>query len=213
MRYRKILVFSLLALSSLIGVAKDKKKTVLPADILRAQTVLVVVDPNAGMDVADPNANRIAQVDVEQALMKWGRFSLAMDASTADLVITVSKGNGKIAQGDIGGVPVNNRPVIFQPNNSGVLIGGRQGNNGNPNDPSNPQSQPPDPRPQATVGQSQDMFVVYRNNKNDPQSAPLDTPAVWRYTSRSALRSPDVPAVDEFRNVIAESEKQLSGKP
>jgi hypothetical protein len=36
---------------------------------------------------------------------------------------------------------------------------------------------------------------------------------VWRYTSRDALHSPDVPAVDEFRNVIAQSEKQLAGKP
>jgi hypothetical protein len=207
------LVVSVLLLTCLAGYAKDKKKTVLPADILQAQTVLVLIDPNAGVDIEDPNANRIARLDVEQALMKWGRFSLAMDASTADLVITVSKGNGKLAQPTIGGVPNNNRPVIFQPTDSGGRIGGRQGNTGNPGDPSNPQSQSPDPHPEVTVGGSQDMFVVYRNNKNDPQYAPLDTPAVWRYTSRDALHSPDVPAVDAFRNVIAQSEKQLAGKP
>jgi hypothetical protein len=57
------------------------------------------------------------------------------------------------------------------------------------------------------------MFVVYRTNKNDPRDAPLDSPAVWRYSSRDALHSPDVPAVDEFRKVIAESEKKLAGKP
>lgn len=213
MRCRKSLAISVLLLSSLVAAAKDKKKTLLPADILQAQTVLVVIDPNAGMDIQDPNANRIAQVDVEQALMKWGRFSLAMDASTADLIITVSKGNGKIVQPTIGGVPNNNRPVIFDPSDSGGRIGARQGSTGNPGDPSNPQSPSSSPRPEIAAGQSQDMFVVYRSNRNDPHDTPLDTPAVWRYTSGDALHSPDVPAVDEFRKLIAESEKQLAGKP
>ena len=207
---RKGLVAFVMLVSCLAGYAKDKK-TALPADILQAQTVLVVVDPNAGVDIQDPNANRLARVDVEQALMKWGRFSLVQEASTADLIITVNKGNGKMAQPTIGGVPQNNRTGIIQPTDSGVRIGGRQGNTGNPNDPSN--SQPSDPHPEVAIGQSQDMFVVYRTNKNDPQDTPLDSPAVWRYTSRDALHSPDVPAVEEFRKVIAESEKKLSGKP
>jgi hypothetical protein len=210
---REGLAGCVLLLMCLAGSAKDKKKSVLPVDILQAQTVLVVIDPNAGMDIQDPNANRIAQQDVEKAMMKWGRFSLAMDSSTADLVITVNKGNGKLVQPTIGGVPNNNRPVIMEPTDSGGRIGGRQGTNGNPGDPSNPQSMPSDPHPEIAVGRSEDMFVVYRNNKNDPQYAPLDNPSVWRYTGPDALHSPDVPAVDEFRNVIAQSEKQLAGKP
>ena len=201
---RSGLAVSVLLLSCWLGYAKDKKKPLLPEDILRAQTVLVVIDPNAGMDLTDPNANRIAQEDVEKALMKWGRFSLAMEASTADLIITVSKGNGKAVQPTIGGVPMNNRPVIFEPTDSGGRVGVGQGN---------PQSGPPDPRPQTTLGPTLDMFVVYRGNKDDPYSSALDAPAVWRYTTKDALHSPDVPAVDVFRNVIAESEKQLAGKP
>jgi hypothetical protein len=102
-----------LLLSCLVGAAKDKKKALLPTDVLQAQTVLVVVDPNVGVTVEDPNANRTAREDVEKALMKWGRFSLATDASTADLIITVSKGNGKIAQPTIQGGPINNRPVVL----------------------------------------------------------------------------------------------------
>jgi hypothetical protein len=172
---------------------------------------LVVVDPKAGVDVEDPNANRLARVDVEQALMKWGRFSLATDASTADLIITVSKGNGKIVQPTIGGVPNNNRPVILEPSSPGGRIGIRQGNNGNPGDPSNPQSS--DPHPEVQAGPSRDMFVVYRNHKGDSGNSPLDAPPVWRYSSGDALHSPDVPAVDKFRDLIAESEKQLAGKP
>jgi hypothetical protein len=204
-----VVAVSVLLLSCLVGAAKDKKKALLPTDVLQAQTVLVVVDPNVGVRVEDPNANRTAREDVEKALMKWGRFSLTMDSTNADLVITVSKGNGKVAQPTVQGVPINNRPVVFQPTDSGGRIGVRQGNSGNAGDPSNPQSSSSNPRPQVEVGQSQDMFVVYRGNKDDP----LDAPAVWRYTARDALRSPDVPAVDEFRKLIAESDKQLARKP
>ena len=53
---------------SLIGLAKEKKKAPLPEDVLRAHTVLVIVDPTAGVDAQDPNANRLARTDVEQAL-------------------------------------------------------------------------------------------------------------------------------------------------
>src|ERR1700684_414218 len=145
---------SVLLLSCLLATAKDKKKALLPADVLRARSVLVLVDPNSGMDVRNPNANRTAQEDVEKALMNWGRFSLAMNAQFADLIITVRKGSGKMVQPTIGGVPNNNRPVILEPTNSGGGVGVQQGN---PAD-----SNPPDPQPQVEVGQSQDTFVVYR---------------------------------------------------
>lgn len=50
---------------------KDKKK-ILPAYVLQARTVLVVVDPDAGISLLDPNANRIAQENVEKALGSGG---------------------------------------------------------------------------------------------------------------------------------------------
>jgi hypothetical protein len=59
--------------------AKDKTKPTLPADVLRAQTVAVVIEPAAGEPLTDPGANRGAQEAVENALMRWGRFRLAMD--------------------------------------------------------------------------------------------------------------------------------------
>jgi hypothetical protein len=208
---RRCLAVATLLLSCLAASAKDKKKNLLPADVLQAQTVLVVIDPNAGMSVEDPNANRIAREDVEKALMKWGRFSLAMEGSTADLIITVRKGTGKTVEPTIGGVPANNRPVVFQPTDSGARVGARQGTSGNAGDPSNPQSSTPSP--QLEIGQNQDMFVVYRGNKADPYSAPLDSPPVWRYTATDALQSPGVPAVEVFRQLVAESEKQLAKGP
>jgi hypothetical protein len=203
MLHRRSLTISVLLMSCLVATAKDKKKGLLPPDVLRAHTVLVLVDPSAGTDVQNPNANRTAQEDVEKALMEWGRFSLALDARTADLIITVRKGGGKIAQPTLGGIPNNNRPVVLEPTDSGGWIAIQ---------PGGPPSS--DPQPQVEVGQSQDMFVLYRcTTKDDPYWAPLDAPPVWRYAAKDALQSPGVPAVEVFRKLIADSEKQLAATP
>ncbi len=74
--------------------------------------MLVIVDPSAGVDAQDPNANRLARTDVEQALMKWGRFTTVQEGFTADLIIMVRKGNGKIVQPTIGGTSVNGIPPV-----------------------------------------------------------------------------------------------------
>ena len=201
------LAFSLILIGCLTAAAKDKKKVVLPTDILDAKKVLVVVDPEAGVALEAPNANRTAQDAVEKAIMNWGRFTMAPDVSTADLVISIRKGSGKMAQPTVGGVPINNRPVILQPSDSGVGIGGHRGNPPLAGDPTN--TQPRSPSPQVEVGQAQDMFVVYRGKRDDA----LDRPAVWRFSAKDALRSPAVPAVEEFRRVIAEAEKQQAANP
>ena len=202
----KFLVASLLILSCAIASAKDKKKVVLPADVLHARTVLVVVDPDAGLRVEDPNANQAAKADVEKALQKWGRFTLVMDAMNADLVITVRRGSGKMVQPTVGGVPINDRPVI-QPTDSGGRIGARTGTSPVPGDPSNPD--PRGPQPQLEVGSTEDIFAVYRGS----QEYPLEAPAIWRYSAKNALQSPDVPAVNEFHKAITEAEKQQAAKP
>lgn len=196
----------LMLMSSTILYAKNKKKVLLPSDVLQARTVLVVVDPEAGMRVDDPNANRIARDAVEKALMNWGRFTLAADVSAADLVIVVRKGTGNMAQPTIGGVP-NNSPDIFQPSDSGVRAGGSRGTPPMAGDPT--RSQYPDPRPQIESGPTEDMFMVYRGRQDNP----LDSPPVWRYSAEDALRTPGVPAVEEFRKLIVKAEKQQETKP
>jgi hypothetical protein len=207
-----LLVFSLLA------IAKDKKKLLLPADILKAQTALVIVDPNAGVDAKDPAANRLARVNVEQALEKWGRYRLVQEGYTADLIIVVRRGNGRMVQPTIGGTPVNGTPPVnggstTTPTGSSNGAAGRWGSSGLPNDPSSAGNQPATPYPQIEAGSTQDTFVVYRGNKDDPNRSPLDAPAVWRFTAKDALESPSVPAVEAFRKAIAESEKQLASTP
>jgi hypothetical protein len=208
MRCLKRLAVSVVLLSCLIARAGDKKKGLLPADVVRAQTVLVVVDPQAAIDPQHPNANRTAQEDVEKALMSWGRLSLAINAETADLIITVRKGSGKVVQPVIGGIPPNNRPIVLEPTDSGGRIGGGVGSRGSTGGPS-----PSQPTPELQVGQSQDMFAVYRSGKDDPYWTPLDAPPVWRYVAKDGLQSPGVPAVDAFRKLILESEKALAATP
>jgi len=216
MPLRKLLAVTAIILCSALAPAKDKKKAILPADVLRARTVLVVVDPTAGVDARDPNANRAARANVEKALDQWGRFTLVQEGLTADLVITVRKGNGKLIQPTIGGTPINGTPPVSggtssSPTQTTTRAGVRWGT-GNPNDPSNAGTQPSTPEPQIEAGSPQDMFVVYRGS-TDPNWSPLDAPPVWRYSGKDALASPSVPAVEVFRKLIAESEKQLASHP
>lgn len=207
-RQRFFAVSLVLVLCCAIATAKGKKKKILlPADILQARTVLVVVDPDAGMSPEAPYANRKAQEDVEKALMNWGRFELATNISDADLVIEIRKGNGKIAQPTIGGIPQNSRPVVLEPGDStsrasaGTTppLGGQ----------SPAGAERPDPSPQLEVGPTEDVFTVYRGKRDRA----LQAPSVWRYSARDALSSPGVPAVDQFKKLIAAAEKQQASNP
>jgi hypothetical protein len=201
---RTVLTSAVLILSCQFVVAKGKKKILLPTDVLQAHTAWVIIDPYAGLDVTDPNANNIARANVESALARWGRLSPVTDPAMADLVIVVRKGNGKMAQPTIAGAPANTPPpVIGQRTDSGIGAAGRTGT----------VYEPSDPHPQMEVGNTQDMFVVYRGNRNVDDRNPLDSPPVWRYSASDALESPGVPAVDAFRKVIAEAEKQLATTP
>lgn len=209
MRQRRLLaVLLVLVMGSMAALAKDKKKKILlPADVLQARTALVVIDPYAGVPLDAPNANRAAQQDVEQALMKWGRFELVNDVSDADLVIEVRRGNGKIADPTIGGLPTNSRPVVLEPNDSG---GRASAGTIPPLGGANPAgAERPEPSPQIEVGGADDVFAVYRGKRENA----LDAPAVWRYRARDALRSPGVPAVDAFHKLIVEAEKQQASNP
>lgn len=217
MPLRKFLAVTAIVLCS--ALASAKKKAVLPADVLHARTLLVIVDPTAGVDVGDPNANRVARADVEKALDQWGRFTLVEEGSTADLVITVRKGNGKWIQRTIGGTPINGTPPVSGDSTSTPTQSTTRADVGwgrrLPNDPSNAGTQPSTPKPQTEGGSPQDMFVVYRGTGGslDPNWSPLDASPVWRYSGKDALASPSVPAVEVFRKLIAESEKQLASHP
>ena len=77
MRLRVCVLLALVLLFASLAVGKDKnkKKIILPGDVLQARTVMVVVNPEAGISLTDPRGNRIARMDVENALSKWGRLT------------------------------------------------------------------------------------------------------------------------------------------
>ena len=164
--------------------AKDKSKSSLPAIILRAETVAVIVNPGSEIPLANPGENRNAQSDIEQALTKWGRLRVVMDPSTADLVISVRTGRG-LSPTIAGGDP-NPRPIVRPP---------RTGT-GYPEDTT--------PRPGMETGSPEDVFEVYRGQDANT----LDGPPLWRYMGKNAFRPPAVTAVEQFRKAIEEAEKQ-----
>jgi hypothetical protein len=128
MPIRVRLLLSFVLLITCFAVANNKKKDSLPPEILNAQTVVVLVDPDAGMSTSEPLANRTAQDDVEKALAKWGRLKLVLiGGNNADLVITVRKGNGKIVQPTVSGETTNERPAVVVPSDNGIHIGVQQG--------------------------------------------------------------------------------------
>ena len=183
------------------GIAKDKKKSALPDYVLKARTVYVLIDPDAGTSLSTPMANKTAQEDVEKALMKWGRLSPAINAASADLVITVRKGAGKLVDRTIGGEPTNDRPVVVQQTDNATHINLQKGRAPGSTDPS-----PQDTRPvaQTQLAPPDDIFMVYEGHSENL----LDKAPLWHYSARDALRSDDVPAVGVFRKAMEDAEKK-----
>jgi hypothetical protein len=190
--------------------AKDKSKVLLPADVLKAQTVLVVIYPEAGEPITDPGANRTAQEDVEKELLKWGRYRIVMEPLTADLVFAVRKGSGQAVSPTIKGI--DNRPVVLQPTEGGVRIGAQRGTSPSLTQPGVGGPQGTRPHVGKEVGPSEDMLEVYRGGVEYP----LDSSPVWRFMAKDALLPPALPAVAQFQKAIDEAQKaaaQRQGKP
>ena len=200
---RAFLVLLLVAAWSPLANSKDKPKT-LPAQVLHAETILVVIDPDAGEPVTNPSANRMAREDVEKALMQWGRFRLAMEPHTADLVVSVRKATH--ATPTVNGGPIDNRPVILQPNgDSGIRIGAQQGR---PPAVSRGEEQTNTPRMGTAVGASEDTVELYLGGVDYP----LDNAPIWRFSAKDSLRPPSIPAIDQLRKAFEETEKAAQKK-
>lgn len=206
MPVRRVLILSLAVLCCLAASARNKKKASLPLYVLQAHTAWVMVDPQAGVDVTNPTANRQAIDDVNEALARWGRLMPVADLTQADLIIVIRKGNGKAVQPTIAGTPMNRPPsVMGQRTDSGFNASARMGG---------PQPEQNHPHPQMETGSPDDTFAVYRGESADVRDPneknPLEAPPVWRYAGKDALEAPSVPAVDRFRKAIEESEKALA---
>jgi hypothetical protein len=213
MRTAKWIAVTALALAavSAVGSAKKKDKVVLPAYVLKAETVLVVILPDAGEPLNDITANRKAQEEVEKAFLKWGRLRLALDVDQADLVVGVRKGTGKVANPTINGGPVDSRPGTIETTDNQIRIGVQQGH---PPDVSQPEtaagSNSPNDRvhPGMEAGAAEDTFQVFQGGVRYP----LDNAPVWQLTAKDGLKPPAVAAVEQFQKAVEESEKVAEQK-
>jgi hypothetical protein len=203
-----LIAMCLLMVSS--GFAKDKTKSPLPFYVLQARTVAVLVDPDAGISIDDPQANQLAQKDVETAFLNWGRFEPLLNSQTADLIIVVRKGHGHLVDDTISDPRQNNRPGVINPTDNGVAMGGQRGRPGNLSDaPPSGSPMPESPHSQMEIGAPDDSFAVYQGGVPNP----LGNPPIWRYATKDGLHSHDVPAVTAFRKAVAETEKAAAKKP
>jgi hypothetical protein len=203
--------------------AKDKAKSTLPTDVLQARTVAVIIDPTAGVSLDDPQANQVAQRDVETALLNWGRFQRLLAGQDADLLIVIRRGIGKVASGTVHDPRQGRRPVAIDPTDTGIDVGVQRGQPppyaGDTPDASQGSSIPSQngpvnedrTHPQAEIGTSvaEDSFLVYRGRTENP----LDGSPVWRYEAKNALKPHSVPAVDVFRKAVDEAEQAAAKKP
>jgi hypothetical protein len=198
-------------LAAVPALAKSKDK-MLPPYILQAHTVAVIIDPAAGIDPEDPQANRIAQHDVETALMNWGRFERVMGPRGADLIIVIRRGHGKLVDATISDPIQNNRPGAINPTDNGMGVGvqnpSRQPTMGDPNAAGPLSPQRPSAQPQMEIGGADDSFVVF----DGTVAKPLNGAPGWRYTAPDGLRPHSVPAVEEFRKAVAAAERAAAAK-
>src|SRR5215469_6517095 len=105
--------------------------------------------------------------------------------------------------------PATVAPLSFSRGDGNIRVGGQQGR---PPDLSNPGLSGPTaqgPRIDNEIGPSDDTFELYRGGIEFP----LDSATVWRYMGKNALDAPQVTAVEQFRKVLTESEKQHQQKP
>jgi hypothetical protein len=211
-RVRITIFFAIVLAVVPLASAKDKKKQPLPNYVLKAQTIAVVIRPEAGEPLASPTANRNAQINVMNALSKWGRYRVVSDAQTADLIVAVQKGhaNGPTIRNS----PGDSQPVTLDggvpPSDGGSVppagVGRRSPDLTNPG-----MGRPATRSPGITneAGMSEDSFEVFMGGVDYP----LDAPPVWRYVAKDALSSPQMTAIQQFKNAVNDSDQISQQKP
>ena len=208
-RALQLLCLPLTAVLMPAALAKDTTP-LMPAYLIEARTAVVIIDPDAGRSVSDPNANQTAQKDVETALLKWGRLQAVLNPADADIVIVVRKGTGKPSAVTVKDPRQNERPGSITSADGAISIGVQHGRPSRSTDiPDQDRSMSTDTNgslhPQVEAGDRDDSFVVYEGHRNDPVGS--NAPG-WRYIHENGLHSHDVPAVDEFRKAIDAAVKQ-----
>ena len=203
-------VFATLTIPVLTSAKEKQPKSPMPFTVLKAQTIAVVINPDAGRSVRNPQGNETAQRDVETALGNWGRFQTTMSYLNADLIVVIRKGTGRMVDETIPDPRQNGRVGTIEPLDNGIYVGAQHGTPPNPTSRQTTKESQPTTPTQVEVKDPNDTFLVYMGGGSD---TPLDGTPIWQYVAKDGLKSPTVPAVSAFRKAFAETEQAASKNP
>jgi hypothetical protein len=207
-----ILFFIALAVVPLAS-AKNKKKQPLPNYVLKAQTVAVVIPPEAGEPLTSPAANRTAQVNVmNECIVEMMQIQGGVGFTDRGLDRSRTEGtcewpnDPQFPRGLPTGYPRWRCSPFRWRSCPPAGVSRRSPDLTNPG-VGRPSTRTPNIANEA--GMSEDSFEVYMGGVDYP----LDAPPVWRYVAKDALNSPQMTAVQQFRNAVNESDQLSQQKP
>ena len=178
-----------------LALAKDKKKTDLPAVFNNARYVYVEAEDG---DIMNPRLfpeDREAIADVQDELKDWNRYAVALNQSDAELVMVVRRGRLVALQGH-GGVGIGSRPEL----------GGSYPGNGPGNSPGNRNPAGSDNRGgdvsteiggRAEAGPPDDTLRIYSVNPGGRRGALL-----WSRELKDGLEAPQVLLIKQLKQEV-----------
>jgi hypothetical protein len=175
-----LLVVSVAALSSGQSTGPSKKHA--PSAML-ASAQYVFVEPYSGSDIptatVDPHVSaedREAVGIVQNAILQWGQYKLAVRRSEAELVVFIGKGRLASANGGVRVHVGTRNPAPGAPSQTDAAAAPLGG---------------------AEVGPDQDLFWVYSLDPDGKLAGPI-----WQKTLKDGLDAPQLVLFEKFKEAV-----------
>ena len=189
------------ALVAPLALAKDKKKSTLPAIFSNARYVYVQAEDGDIMKPGLVPEDREAIADVQDALKNWNRYAVTLNRKDADLIIIVRKGRLASVQLN-GGIGVGATPGI-----NGSYPSRNPGGTGNANPDRNGTVESVGAR--SEVGPNNDILRVYSLSPQGSLIGPF-----WSNEMKDGLDAPDVPLLRALKEAVEHAyPPQPAGQP